>query len=281
MRSILTQQPIFKGLWFSGLPRLQRFPLMLMGLGIGVGLLGHPSPSVAQGNPTSDAELKSLLGQVDSAATRRDLNATLQFYSPTFKTTDGLDREALGRALSKFWEPFTQIQYQTQLLSWKREGGQVVVDTKTTINGVENISNRKLALSSTITSRQILSQGKLISQEILTEKTQLTSGSNPPKVEIRAPETVSPGTSFNFDAVLSEPLGENLVLGGVGEKTAQRQTYLEPDTSANVKLDILSAGGIFKVGEAPKIPQNVWISSFFIREEGLNMTTQRLRVKGK
>lgn len=282
MRSILTQRLVFRGVWPFSMPRLQRIPWVMFSIGcIGLGVWGYANPSHARENPTSEAELKSLLGQVDLAATQRDLKTTLEFYSPAFKSTDGLDREALGQALAKFWQPFNQIRYQTQLLSWKRESGQVIVDTKTTIDGVEQISDRNLAVASIITSRQVWSQGKLISQEILSEKTQLTSGKNPPKVDVRVPETLNPAAEFSFDAILSEPLGDNLVLGGVVEKPVERQTYLDPDSTAKVKLDILSAGGIFKLGEAPKLPQNLWISSFFIREEGLNITTQRIRIKSK
>ncbi len=282
MRSILSQRLSLADYWITFCRQWQSVPSALISVGIITSsLLSNPAVSYAQSANLSEAGLKDLLTQIDAAANRQDLKSTLKFYSPTFKTTDGLDRDMMEKALAKFWGRFKEVRYQTQLLSWKQEGGQVIAETKTTVTGTETLSDRKLNLTATLTSRQAIANQQLVSQEILTEKTQLSGGNTPPSVEVKLPEKVNPSQEFNYDAVVTEPLGDALVLGGVAEKPIESKAYLDQDATSNLKIEVLGAGGLFKVGDAPKTPQDFWISSFFLRDSGFTLATQRIQMSKK
>jgi hypothetical protein len=45
-----------------------------------------------------------------------------------------------------------------------------------------------------------------------------------------------------------------------------------------VVFDVLSAGGLYKLGTAPENPDQRWISAVIIREDGLVIETRRVPV---
>ena len=133
----------------------------------------------------------------------------------------------------------------------------------------------KLALKATIVSRQRLTGNKITRQEVLSERTEITSGIKPPQVDIKLPKQVKVGRSYNFDAIVQEPLGDDYLLGKAMEEPIQAVKYLNP---SKVELELLKAGGLFKVGRAPSTPGDKWISAVVMRGNGMTMVTQRLRV---
>lgn len=230
----------------------------------------------AQTANNAPTELRNLLTQVDTAATRRDIKGVLQFYSPSFTNSDGINRQNMEKALSSLWKRYPNLQYRTQVQSWKREGNALVVESVTTITGA-TASTNNMALNSTIKSRQRLEGGKIVRQEILSERTVLTSGAKPPTVDIKLPERVNAGQQYNFDAVVQEPLGDDYLLGAAIDEPIQPDKYLNPTP---VDLELLTSGGLFKVGRAPNQAENRWISAVLVRGEGMTMITQRLQVVG-
>lgn len=230
----------------------------------------------AQTANNAPTELRNLLTQVDTAATRRDIKGVLQFYSPSFTNSDGINRQNMEKALSSLWKRYPNLQYRTQVQSWKREGNALVVESVTTITGAAASTNN-MALNSTIKSRQRLEGGKIVRQEILSERTVLTSGAKPPTVDIKLPERVNAGQQYNFDAVVQEPLGDDYLLGAAIDEPIQPDKYLNPTP---VDLELLTSGGLFKVGRAPNQAENRWISAVLVRGEGMTMITQRLQVVG-
>lgn len=295
MRLLPTRLSAFSDLAMEHLHRLKRHKVLLcLGLiswefGVLSAAAGQAQSSlhlerqtsqvVAQG--TLPAELTQTLTQIDTAASRQDLKAALQFYSPTFKTSDGLDRAGLEKALTDFWKRFTRVSYQTQVKNWKREGNALVAETITTITGVQPVNDRNLNLKATIHSRQVLTNNQITQQDILAEQTQLTSGQKPPTVDINLPERVKVGQDFQFDAVIKEPIGDDLLLGGAFERPVDPKDYFNEGAKGNLNLEALSSGGLFKTGKAPKTPQNLWISAIFMRETGINIITRRLSVSAK
>jgi hypothetical protein len=235
------------------------------------------SSAQAENAASAPAELKSVLTQIDTAASGENLQGVLQFYSPTFSTSDGLQRDSFEKALVDLWKRFEGLRYQTELVAWKQAGNGFEVETITRVMGTQPIDDRKLILSATIRSRQMVSNNQITKQDILTEESQLSSGTKPPNVDIKLPEKVKVGQEFAFDAVLQEPLGESILLGGAFEKPVNPKDYAQGSTGS-LDLSVLSSGGLFKIGQAPKTPQTLWISAVFLREGGINIFTRRLKV---
>lgn len=222
--------------------------------------------------------LQNLLTQIDKAATKGNVNAVMQFYSPDFTQGDGLNRQTLEQALISLWKRYPQLTYNTKLQSWQSQGNAVIADTVTTITGSPSTTSNNLALNTTITSRQRIVNGKIVHQDILSERTQLTSGAKPPHVEIKLPQQVKVGEQYNFDAIVQEPIGNDYLLGAALEEPVQPNKYLN---STPVDLELLTSGGLFKVGHAPATPGSQWLSAVIMRGDGVTMVTQRLQVVGK
>ncbi len=248
-----------------------------LALAIGLGIPFGSDRAQADSPETAPAALKTALSDIDAAANQRNVQSVLQFYSPTFTHSDGLTRQTLEQSLSKLWKRYPNLTYKTELKSWKAEGNGIVAETSTHITGSQKLGDREFKLDSTLRSQQRFENQKIVRQEILAERSQITSGSNPPTVTLTLPEQVRPGQEFSFDAIVQEPLGNDLLLGTALEEPVKADGLVDPTT---VDLEVLSAGGIFKVGRAPLTSDNRWVSAVLVRQDGMTMITQRLRVMG-
>ena len=220
--------------------------------------------------------IAALVKNWDAAASRKDLDSTMKFYSPSFTHADGLDFKTQQQALQTFWKDATSIQYQTQINSLKAEPqNRYTLETTTTLSGVRKAADRDMKLTSTVRSRLVIADQKIVSQEVLSEQTRLTAGDTPPNVNISLPEQVNVGQTFSFDAVVKEPLGDDLLLGSALEEPISVERYLQP---AVITLEPLTSGGIFKTGQAPQQPTRKWISAVLIKNGGMTIVSQRLNV---
>ncbi len=226
---------------------------------------------------TAPPSLKNLLTQVDAAANQRNVKAVMQFYGANFTHTDGLTRQNMENALTQLWQRYPQLKYQTQLQSWQNDGQAIVAETITNITGTQQQDTRNLTLNATIKSQQRYENGKIVRQEILSERSQLSAGTKPPTVNMNLPQQVRVGQQYNFDAIVQEPLGDDYLVGAAIEEPIQADKYFNPTP---VELELLPAGGLFKVGRAPNIAADRWISAVLVRGEGLTIVTQRLPVVG-
>ncbi|MEO1432173.1 MAG: nuclear transport factor 2 family protein [Cyanobacteria bacterium J06633_8] len=223
-------------------------------------------------------QLKTLLTQIDAAANRRNIKGVMNFYSPRFVHGDGLNRSSMEKALTSLWKSYPGLTYNTKLQSWRTQGNSIIAETVTNIVGLPSANKNKLGMNATIKSRQRIVNGKIIRQDILSEKTQLTSGVNPPKVDINLPRKLKAGQRYYFDAIVKEPLGDSFLLGAALDEPVKPGKLLKPTP---VNLELLAAGGIFKVGRAPTTPGNQWISAVLVRGNGMTMITQRVPVVGR
>ena len=230
----------------------------------------------AESPETAPEELQETLSQIEAAANRQDLEALMELYSSEFTNSDGLESESLAQALSQVWSEYSRLTYNTELLSWEREGDNLVAETQTNIQGTKNDAGRLVRLDSTIRSRQFFSDRQLVRQEILSEETQLTSGAEPPQVRVIVPELVEPGEEFNFDVIVEEPLEDEVLLGTAIEETVSSSLYSNPSI---LELDLLSAGGIFKLVQAPSVPEDRFLSATLVQADGITTIVRRVRVE--
>ncbi|TVQ07060.1 MAG: nuclear transport factor 2 family protein [Leptolyngbya sp. DLM2.Bin27] len=243
-------------------------------------LSNPPHPSVA--SPTTvaqaaPAEVQRLLTELEAAASDRNLDAVMAFYSQSFTSDTGFDYAQLRQTLETLWQQYPDLTYEIELLSWQAaDPGSYIVETRTQIAGQQTRSDRTLTLSADITSRQRLEAGQIVSQVTLSETSRLTSGDRPPTVQVRLPQTLSPGESYSFDTIVIEPLEGRTLMGVAVEEGVTAEDFFEPRP---VVLGILSSGGLYKVGTAPEEPDNRWVSSVVIREDGMVVETRRLRVE--
>jgi hypothetical protein len=235
------------------------------------------APAARPANP-APAALTQTLTQIDAAASQGNVAAVMAFYAPNFTNSDGLTYSTFQEALAAFWKRYPGMVYKTEINSWKAEGSAFVVETTTTITGTQQTGDRPINVSATISSRQRMEGQKVVQQEILSERSQVTMGQTPPTVQVMLPEQVTIGRGYSFDAIVQEPLGDRLLLGAALEEPITPAGYINP---APLNLELLSSGGLFKTGRAPLRPENRWVSAVVIRDDGTTAVTQRMRVVGR
>ncbi|NDJ19731.1 nuclear transport factor 2 family protein [Myxacorys almedinensis A] len=224
---------------------------------------------------TAPAALKQVLTQIDTAATNKNVAGVLQYYSPKFTHSDGLTRQTLEQSLTQLWKQHPQLTYRTELKSWQPIASGIQAETVTYITGTQTVNGQQLKLDASLETRHKIENNQIVRQDVIAENNRITSGQNPPSVKINLPSQVRPGQEFSFDAIVQEPLENDLLLGSVLEEPVTANGYL---TFPTVDLELLSSGGVFKVGRAPKTPTSQWISAVLVRHGGITMVTQRLRV---
>jgi hypothetical protein len=248
---------------------IYRLPLTMT-----VGIASLTVPNIAQA--AVPPAIVSIIAKVDTAATGRQLPELLRHYSPNFTTTDGLTKATWQQSISQFWQNYPSVKYTTTIESWKPDGNGYSVDTITKITGKQTTDGRTLNLSSTIKSRQKIAGGQILQQQVLQERTEVISGTQPPTVEFNLPDKLQTNTEYSLDAIVKEPLGEDVLMGAAIEQPVSPQGYLQPST--DYKLELLNAGGLFKTARAPGKSGDYWLSTVFIRPSGMATYTQRVRV---
>ncbi|MGQ4649565.1 nuclear transport factor 2 family protein [Lyngbya aestuarii] len=229
----------------------------------------------AESPETAPPQIKDILTQIDAAANKQDLEEVMDFYGTNFRNSDGLTPTSMEQALTQLWKRYPQLNYRTELTSWEQEGNGIVTETVTYITSNPSGDSPEMKLESTLRSRQRFEDQKIVEQKILAERTQLSSGENPPTVEVQLPEQVGIGQKYNFDVIVEEPLGNDLLLGTALEEPVGTEGYSKP---ANFDLELLPAGGIFKMGKAPMTEGGRWVSAVLIRRDGITTVIQRLPV---
>jgi ketosteroid isomerase-like protein len=252
------------------------------------------APSTSVGTPTNTSGksisapqgLLAAIANLDNAANKKDLVSVMKLYAEDFKHNDGLTKQKLKESLELLWQRYKDISYRTEVIKVESKGDTYSVQTLTQIRGTQGQGESKFRLLATLSSVQtyknIDAQNKaktdnwqIVSQEILTEKSSLVSGEKPPTVELRLPENIGIGRQYALDAIVTEPLGSSLLLGAVVEEKVNPANYVK---DATIDLEALKSGGIFKIGQAPYSEGDRWISVVLVRENGVTINSQRLRV---
>ena len=248
---------------------------LLLGLMLWSSGAGFINRANAETPETAPANVKTLLSEVDAAANRQDIKAVMQFYGQNFTNSDGVTYPRLQEVLTKFWETYSNLNYSTKLQSWKQDGNAIVTTTVTDITGTKTIHSREFTLNSTITSQQRIENQKIVQQEILTENNKLTLGNQPPTVQFNLPEQVKVGQEFSLDAIVKEPLGDEILVGTAIVQPTSEKAYFDEGL---LQLEFLPSGGVFKVGQAPTTADDQWVTAILMRQGGVTLVTKRLRV---
>lgn len=231
--------------------------------------------TLTPGRAQTPAAATAVFQSLAEAATRQDSKAIASLYSPNFQPPDGLDRVGYDSAQQRFWKRFPGARYSIQVLNSQPSDGGLQVETLTKIEGQRQQGDRTFKLTAEIKSRWLLQAGRLQREEILSERTRLTSGSQPPELTVNAPATVLTGENFSFDAYVDGALNDDLLVGGVTDDPVELQRLLNPSA---FRLQALTAGGVYKQARAPQRPGNFWISALVVRRDGLTVVSERLRV---
>lgn len=234
-------------------------------------------PALAAPAETAPVAVRQTLERIESAANAQDLDAVMAAYATRFTSDTGFDHSQLRQTLETFWQQYDSLTYDVELLNWEAAGpGTYVIETRTQVNGVQALTDRRLNLEADVTSRQRLENGQITRQDTLSETSRITSGTNPPTLQTLLPSPLTAGQPFAFDTIVMEPLEGRSLMGVAVDEGVTATDFFEPRP---VVFDILSAGGLYKLGTAPETPDQRWISAVIIREDGMVVETRRVVVE--
>lgn len=251
----------------------RRWPIL--SAGILMLTLGFGGRVQAASPDTAPAELLESLEQIEAAANAQDIETVMSFYDDEFTNEDGFTYETFESALVELWERYDTVTYRIELQSWEPTEAGYTAETLTYIDGRMR-TPRTAELESVIRSRQTYEDDQIVAQEVLSERNQLVSGPNPPTITVILPERVAPEETYEFDAIVQEPIGDNYLLGVALDEGTTAEDFFTPRP---IDLELLAAGGLFKLGDAPSDVDDLWISGLLIRDDGLVVVTRRLRVE--
>lgn len=226
--------------------------------------------------PTNAPEsLTQFLSELETAANDQDLEAVTNAYSDNFNTSEGLNGQELAEKLEKLWETYSRVNYRVELENWEQDGDEIIAETTTHIQGERQARGENALLEAELRSRQRINNDQITDQETLSERSQIFIGDNAPRVKVNAPNEVAVGEKFNFDVIVREPVGDDILMGTALEEEVTASNYLAPQ---NLDLEILSAGGIYRTGEASSNPGERWLSAIIVRDDGITLVSQRLNI---
>ncbi|MBD2149899.1 hypothetical protein H6F44_07155 [Pseudanabaena sp. FACHB-1277] len=238
-----------------------------------------PASLAAQSSKPAPAELENVVAALDRAASAQDIEAVMKYYAPSFSHGDGLNRDLYKKALRELWQSYTNISYRTEISKWQKQGDLITAETITMIQGKKGDQSDDFKLNgrmvTTQTYKSVNGQLQVVSQQVLSEQSSLSSGEAPPSVQLNMPELIGVGRQYVLDAIVTEPLGTGLLLGAAIEEAVDAKNLLNENT---INLRPLRAGGVFKIGQAPFKSGDRWISVVLVRESGVTIASQRLRV---
>ncbi len=266
-------------LWVSSL--LTSVPVVV-GMGANSVYAESVAPEIQVETQSTQAEsappdLVALLEQMDESANAKRLKPFMKNFETSFTHDDGLNRRQLKQTVRSFWKQFDELTYKTTLESWEEiSPGLYKTMTLTAISGQQQSGTPgSRTLTATVRSEQQVQNSKIVSQKVLEEKSQITSGTKPPTVRINLPTTVAVGEDYYFDVIVDEPLGDRILLGAAIEESVNPEGYLNP---SKFEIQSLATGGLFKIGQAPKKPTDQWISALLIQDGGMYLMSQRISV---
>jgi hypothetical protein len=238
----------------------------------GFGLLLTAVPMAAAAQPP--AAVLELVSRVDRAANAKQLSGLGENFAPSY-VVDGMSLSEWQKSLGTFWKRYPNLRYRTTIQAWRPDANGGSLDTMTQIDG-SNVQNGKtIKLTAKIQSRQRIANGKIAQQEILSENIVATSGSKPPTVELRVPDKIRTNADYNIEAIVQEPLGDDVMMGTVTERAVNGNAYNKSDA---FNLELLSTGGLFKDTKAPGKSGDYWLSVTFVRPDGMTSVTRRIHV---
>ncbi|MEO1132099.1 MAG: nuclear transport factor 2 family protein [Cyanobacteria bacterium J06639_1] len=237
-------------------------------------------PAIAQSSEIPD-ELQDAVSEAVERANQGDLKGVMNLYSSNFRHDDGLDIEQTRAAIARLWDTHDTLEYEATIESWERQGDAIEAIVQTGLTGTQSSERGDFQLEglSTVRNRYIPSPSSgellLVAQEVLSESTTLTSGDRPPQFDLNLPAYVAMGAEYDLEAIVTEPLGDRVLLGAVIDNAADLESY---QTDIPFPLQPLQAGGLFRRADAPFKPSSEWISVMLIGDGGITIEGRRLNV---
>ncbi len=232
-------------------------------------------------SPLPDA-LQQLLDRQIKAANAQELDAVMASFHPDFEHEDGLSLAQMQEAIVDLWAKHENLNYEIAVKSWENRGPDLVVTLVTEVEGRQRSDRGSFQMNGLQEVRNHYRPNPenpdellLLKQEVIRESYTLTSGAAPPTVTLKLPDIVETGSTYDLEAIVEEPLRNNVVLGTVIEEPITAARYIQ---DSSYPLEPLQAGGLFRTADAPNQPGKEWISVMLVSQGGITLESRRITI---
>ena len=195
------------------------------------------------------------------------LNAgNLKLIKDNFKEKESL---IIQEKFSKIIKEFPELKWEIKRISSKDPNKQLfqikVIGKKVVNEEIYLLESNFNYLFSTLNEK--INSGKI--KNLLTT---VRNDQNNIDIIFRIPEKVLTGANYDIDIILTEPLDNLIIAGGI--KSHQDESYFKQEIS----IEPLASGGIFKMTRAPTEPgTQVW-SGIIVHPKGMISFTKSVEI---
>ena len=198
------------------------------------------------------------------------LNAgNLKLIKDNFKEKESL---IIQKKFSEIIKEFPELKWEIKRISSKDSKEQLfqikVIGKKVVNEEIYLLESNFNYLFSTLNEK--INSGKI--KNLLTT---VRNDQNNIDIVFRIPEKVLTGAKYDIDIILTEPLDDLIIAGGI--KSHQDESYFKQEIS----IEPLASGGIFKMTRAPTEPgTQVW-SGIIVHPKGMISFTKSVEIVEK
>ena len=193
----------------------------------------------------------------------------LKLIKNNFKDEESLKIQA---KFSEIIKDFPNAKWQIKRLSVGNSKEEIFIIK---VNGKKIINGQIFFLESKFNYLFTTLNGKINSGNIKNLFTTIRNDQNKIDIIFSIPEKVLTGTNYDIDIILSKPLGDVIVAGGI--ISHQNDTYLKQD----INLEPLVSGGIFKTTRASSKPTTQIWSGIIVHPKGIISFTKSVEIVEK
>ena len=193
--------------------------------------------------------------------------------SSAFNTLASLDLQpVLAQRYQRFRQDFPEVTWQVEPSAPTPDGRPTL---RLRVRGAAESEGLTYVLEASEQIAIRLQDGRLVEQELLAQQSLLRSGEPPLAVNVAIPDVVLTGSRYDIDLIVEEPLGQDLVAGGLIDLT---EDQLSAQIRPNLPLAPQGGGGLFKSVQAPQQPGAQTWAVMLVHPDGVVTATKRVRV---
>tara|TARA_S200000501_G_scaffold346093_1_gene359241 strand:+ start:614 stop:1339 length:726 start_codon:yes stop_codon:yes gene_type:complete len=192
-----------------------------------------------------------------------------KFIKNNFKEEENLK---IQKRLMKIINDFPNSKWQIKKLS-EGSAKEKIYDIK--VNGEKIVNGKLYFLESNFKYLFSTHNEKINNGNIKNLLTTIRNDQNKIDIIFRIPEKVLTGTKYDIDIILNEPLGDEIIAGGI--ISHQDGSYIKQE----LNIEPLASGGIFKSTRASSKPATQIWSGTIAHPEGIILFTKSVEIVEK
>ena len=196
-------------------------------------------------------------------------NKDFQLINNNFEEKEAI---LIKKRFQKIIKEFPETKWLIRKLQSKNKDENIL---NITLTGKKLINGKMFLLKSNFDYLFFTKAGKIKNGLIRNQLTTIRNDQDEVDIIFKIPDKVLTGTNYDIDIIVSEPLDQVIIAGGI--KFHQEDSYIPQE----IKIEPLVSGGIFKITRAPSIPGTQIWSGIIAHPKGIISFTKTVDIVEK